>query len=452
MPSEVTKYFYGGIFMFWQIILQIFLIALNAVFACAEIAVISVNPTKLEKLINDDNRRAMKFQQLTENSSHTLASIQTAITFAGFTASAFCADSFAQRLVSLIHNAGINSYDNILKPVTIVAVTLVLSCIMLIFGELVPKRIAMKNPEKLALSMTGVLSAVKILFAPLVAILNFSADLILKIMGINPKDDSDAITEEEIIMMSDAGAEKGTIDETENRIIKNIFAFDDMTAEQICTHRTDVSVLWSKDSVETWEETIHRTRHSRLPVCDENIDHVIGILNAKDYFRLDDKSRDNIIKNAVKEPYFVHENMKADSLFAQMKKSGGHHFAVVVDEYGGMSGIVTITDLVEELVGDFDDDELNQPEIKFRKTGTNEWLIPAITSISDVCEELEISLPSDKYDTFGGYVIGFLGEIPKNSTTTSFDCDGLHIEVLEISSHRIKSCRVTKIQAKTESE
>lgn len=430
--------------MLWQIILQIFLIALNAVFACAEIAVISINPTKLEKLITDDNKKAVRLQKLMDKSPQVLASIQTAVTFAGFICSALCADSFAHRLVALVHNAGLENYDNILKPVAIVIVTLILSCIMIIFGELVPKRIAMKNPEKLALSMTSVLNAVRILFAPLVAVLNFFTDLILKIMGINSKDSDDTITEEEIIMMSDAGAEKGTIDETENRIIKNVFAFDDMTAEQICTHRTDVSALWSSDTVETWEETIHRTRHSRFPVCDENIDHVIGILNAKDYFRLDDKSRENIMKNAVREPYFVHENMKADSLFAQMKKSGGHHFAVVVDEYGGMSGIITITDLVEQLVGDFDDDELNN-QAKFVQISENEWLIPGITSLADVCEKLEISLPADKYDTFGGYVIDFLGEIPKNSTAVSFDCDGLHIEIIEISSHRIKSCRVTKI-------
>lgn len=438
--------------MLWQIILQIVLIALNAVFACAEIAVISINSTKLEKLINDGNKRAVKLQRLTDESSHILAVIQTAVTFSGFIGAAFCADSFAYRLVALANNAGLNGYDSILKPVSVIVVTLILSCLMIVFGELVPKRMAMKNPEKLALSMTSVLSAVRVIFAPLVCVLDFSADLILKIMGINPEDDNDMITEEEIIMMSDTGAEKGTIDETENRIIKNIFAFDDMTAEQICTHRTDVSVLWSNDSVEIWEETIHRTRHSRFPVCGENVDHVIGILNAKDYFRLDNKSRDNIMKNAVREPYFVHENMKADSLFAQMKKSGGHHFAVVVDEYGGMSGIITITDLVEQLVGDFDDDELNQPEIKFRQTGENEWLVPGITSLSDICEELEISLPADKYDTFGGYVIDFLGEIPKNSTTISFDCDGLHIEVIEISRHRIKACRVAKISQEIESD
>lgn len=436
--------------MLWQIILQIVLILLTAVFECAEAALISLNTNKLDKLVNEGNKKAVRLQKLNDESDKVLAAVQIAINLSGFTGAAFFAYNFAYRLTALVNNAGLSAYEEIFKPISVIVVTVFLVCITFVFSKLVPKRLAMRNPEKLALSMTGILIAVKVIFAPLVWILNFFADIILKIMGVNHEKKSDVITEEEIIMMSDAGAEKGTIDEDENRIIKNVFAFDNMTAEQVCTHRTDVSILWVNDSVEVWEDTIHRTRHSRFPVCGENVDHVIGILNAKDYFRLEDKSRENIMQNAVHEPYFVHENMKADNLLAQMKKHGGHHFAVVVDEYGGMSGIITVTDLVEELVGDFDDDELNQHEAEFRKTGENEWIIPGITSLSDVCDELEISLPSDKYDTFGGYVIAFLGEIPKNSNTISFECDGLHIEVIEIRRHRIRVCRVTKISENSE--
>lgn len=436
--------------MLWQIILQIVIILLNAVLAGAEAAVISINSAKLEKLVNDGNKKALKLQKITDEQSKVLSAIKIAVTFFGFTGAAFFAENFAYRIVKLINNAGVIDYDSILKPVSVIVVTIVLSCVMLLFGELVPKRMAMKNPEKIAFATVNVICFVKALFTPFVWFLDTLTDLTLKIMGINPDDNSETVTEEEIIMMSDVGAENGTIDENESRIIKNVFAFDDMTAEQACTHRTDVSVLWSGDSVETWEETIHRTRHSCFPICEKSVDDVIGILNAKDYFRLDDKSRENIMENAVREPYFVHENMKADSLFAQMKKKGGHHFAVVVDEYGGMSGIVTVTDLVEQLVGDFDDDELNQTEPEFRKLRENEWLIPGITSLADVCDELDISLPADKYDTFGGYIISVLGEIPKNSTTTSLDCDGLHIEVIEIHHHRIKVCQVTKIPPKAE--
>ena len=246
-------------------------------------------------------------------------------------------------------------------------------------------------------------------------------------------------------MMSDAGAESGAIDEVENRIIKNVFAFDDMTAEQICTHRTDVSVLWASDSSDVWEETIHRTRHSVFPICGENVDNVIGILNAKDYFRLEDKSKESIMANIVREPYFVHENMKADRLFAQMKQNDADHFAVVVDEYGGMSGIITITDLVEELVGDFTDAE--SIEDRFEKIGDNLWNVPGITGLADIAEELDLSLPADKYDTFGGYVIAMLGEIPKDGTQVHLNTDELTINIMEIKHHRIEKCRISKITA-----
>ncbi|MBQ8826486.1 MAG: HlyC/CorC family transporter, partial [Oscillospiraceae bacterium] len=310
--------------MLGQIILQILLIALNAVFACAEIAVIQANPTKIDKMADEGNGKARKLQKLTEEPARFLATIQVAITLSGFIGAAFAADNFADKLVQLANNAGLEEYAEILKPVAVVLVTLILSFVTLVFGELVPKRAAMKNPEKLALSMAGGISTIQKIFSPLVWLLNISTNGVLRLMGINPEDEEEAVTEEEILMMSDAGAEKGTIDEDDNRIIKNIFEFDDLTAEQVCTHRTDVVMLWAEDSVETWENTIHRTRHSLFPICGESVDNIIGILNAKDYFRLEDKSRENIMKNAVREPYFVHETMKADVLFAQMKKRGAH--------------------------------------------------------------------------------------------------------------------------------
>ena len=433
--------------MLGQIILQILLIALNAVFACAEIAVIQANPTKIDKMADEGNGKARKLQKLTEEPARFLATIQVAITLSGFIGAAFAADNFADKLVQLANNAGLEEYAEILKPVAVVLVTLILSFVTLVFGELVPKRAAMKNPEKLALSMAGGISTIQKIFSPLVWLLNISTNGVLRLMGINPEDEEEAVTEEEILMMSDAGAEKGTIDEDDNRIIKNIFEFDDLTAEQVCTHRTDVVMLWAEDSVETWENTIHRTRHSLFPICGESVDNIIGILNAKDYFRLEDKSRENIMKNAVREPYFVHETMKADVLFAQMKKRGAHHFAVVVDEYGGMTGIITVTDLVEELVGEFDDDEMNTPESVLKPIGENRWIVPGITDLEEVNEELDINLPSDDYDTFGGYVRAGLGEIPKDGLTAELECDGLHIEVLKIYHHRVEICCVTKINA-----
>ncbi|MDO4864368.1 MAG: hemolysin family protein [Ruminococcus sp.] len=433
--------------MLGQIILQLVLIALNAAFACAEIAVISINDTRLDKLAASGNKKAVKLKKLTSQPARFLATIQVAITLSGFIGAAFAADNFSERLTALIMKTGVDIPEKVLRAVSVVAITLLLAYITLVFSELVPKRLAMKYSEKLALGMAGIIRFTQIVFAPLVWILNLSTNAVLRIFGIDPNKEEDTVTEEEIMMMSDAGAEKGTIDEDENRIIKNVFAFDDTTAEQVCTHRTDVSVLWSSDPVETWEETIHRTRHSVFPICGESVDNVIGILNAKDYFRLDDKSRDNIMANAVREPYFVHETMKADALFAQMKKKGADHFAVVVDEYGGMTGIVTVTDLVEQLVGEFDDDETGETEAEFEQIADDQWLIPGIMPLSEVCEELAVVLPADKFDTFGGYVIAGLGEIPKDGSKTYLECDGLRIDVLEIHHHRVELCRVKKLHA-----
>lgn len=431
--------------MIGQIILQIILIALNALFACTEVAVISTSDVKLEKLAASGNKKAIRLKKLTDSPTRFLATIQVAITLAGFIGAAFAADSFSEYLTSAILKTGIGIPATVLKKISVVLITLILSYFTLVFGELVPKRVAMKDPEKIALAMSKTISLVAKIFAPLVWLLNTSANGILKLIGIDPESEDDTVTEEEILMMSDAGAEKGTIDEDENRIIKNIFAFDDTTAEQVCTHRTDVDVLWSNDDISVWEETIHRTRHSSFPICGESVDNVIGVLNAKDYFRLDNKTRENIMKEAVREPCFVHESMKADRLFDQMKQRGADHFAIVVDEYGGMSGIITITDLVEELVGDFADDPEDEPAARLEETEKNVWTVPGMTSLSDVCDELEVTLPADKYETFGGYVIAELGEIPKDGSQLKFQRDGLDIEVLEVKHHRIEVCRVKKL-------
>lgn len=438
--------------MIGQIILQIVLIALNAVFACAEVAVISINDVRLEKLAASGNKKALRLKKLTDTPTRFLATIQVAITLAGFIGAAFAADSFSEYLTAAIARTGIGIPAAVLKKIAVVIITVILSYFTLVFGELIPKRAAMKDPEKTALALSSTVSFVAKLFAPMVWLLNASANGILRLMGIDPDSEDDTVTEEEILMMSDAGAEKGTIDEDENRIIKNIFAFDDMTAGQVCTHRTDVDVLWSSDDISVWEETIHRTRHSAFPICGDSVDNVIGVLNAKDYFRLDDKSRDNIMANAVREPYFVHETMKADALFAQMKKKGADHFAVVVDEYGGMTGIVTVTDLVEQLVGEFDDDETGETEAEFEQIADDQWLIPGIMPLSEVCEELGVVLPADKFDTFGGYVIAGLGEIPKDGSKTYLECDGLRIDVLEIHHHRVELCRVKKLHTEVREE
>ena len=263
--------------------------------------------------------------------------------------------------------------------------------------------------------------------------------------------DTIQVTEEEIRMMVDAGSEKGTIDNEEKDMIQNVFEFDDLTIDEICVHRTDVDLLWVEDSIEEWEQLIHESRHSYYPVCGETVDDIIGVLDAKDYFRLRTKDRDHVMKEAIKQPYFVPENIKAATLFQNMKKTG-NYFAVVLDEYGGMDGIITVRNLIEQLVGDLNDEaEIGQPsEIELISTDT--WKIMGSASLDDVAEELKIKLPVDEYETFGGYIFGELGAVPDDGSQFELETDDLWIKVMRVKEHRVENTVVKKLPPKEKGE
>ena len=427
-----------------SILLQVVLIAVNAVFACAEIAVVSCNDAKLEKMAQEGNKKAAKLFRLTEQPSRFLATIQVVITLSGFLGSAFAAENFSGRFVSVLVDAGVQIPEKTLDAIAVVLITLLLSYITLIFGELVPKRLAMHNSEKIALGVSGLVTTASKIFAPLVGLLTVSTNGILRLFGIDPNEDDDQVTEEEIRMMVDAGSEKGTIDNEEKDMIQNVFEFDDLTIDEICVHRTDVDLLWVEDSIEEWEQLIHESRHSYYPVCGETVDDIIGVLDAKDYFRLRTKDRDHVMKEAIKQPYFVPENIKAATLFQNMKKTG-NYFAVVLDEYGGMVGIVTMNDLLEQLVGDLEDDlaELAE-EPKISRISKDTWKIDGGVDLEDAAEALEVELPVEDYDTFGGFVFGIYGTIPSDGTQFEVDACGLHIKILSIKEHRLESAVVCK--------
>lgn len=428
--------------LIWQLLLQIILIALNAVFACAEIAVISFNDAKLEKLAEQGDKRAVRLSKLTSQPARFLATIQVAITLAGFLGSAFAADNFSDLLTENLSGLGLPIAKSTLNTISVIIITIILSYFTLIFGELVPKRIAMKKAESMALGISGTVSFISKLFAPIVWLLTVSTNALLRLFGIDPNSEDDEVTEEEIRMMVDVGSEKGVIDEEEKEIIQNVFEFDDTTAGEIATHRTDIALLWTDETMEQWAETIHDARHSRYPVCDESVDNVVGVLNAKDYFRLDDKSRENVMANAVKPAYFVPEGVKADILFRRMKQRKSQ-FAVVLDEHGGMNGIITINDLVEQLVGELDDVEDDDKTVQeIVKTDSGTWKILGSAGLEDVARALDVTLPVDEYETFGGFVFGYLGTIPADGSRLEIDVCGLHIKVLEIREHRMERALV----------
>ena len=423
--------------LWFPLLLQVVLIALNAVFACAEIAVISINDARLSKLITEGDKRAVRLGRLTSQPARFLATIQVAITVSGFLGSAFAADNFSELLVEWLSKFGIHLPNS----VAVILITLILSYFTLIFGELVPKRVAMKKAESLALGMSAFVTVIAKLFAPIVWFLTVSTNGVLRVMGIDPNAEDDEVSEEEIRMMVDVGSEKGVIDDDEKLMIQNVFEFDDLTAADIATHRTELTVLWQEDTMPEWERIIRENRHSLYPICGDDIDDIVGVLYAKDYFRLENRDRETVMKEAVRPAVFVPDSIKADVLFQRMQQSR-NHFAVVADEYGGVFGVVTMNDLLEQLVGDLNDgEEAIPPEIE--QLQDHQWRIDGSADLDEVAVTLGVSLPEDVYDTFGGYVFGEYGAIPADGSSIELETDELHITVTDICEHRMETAIVT---------
>jgi len=433
--------------MIGLIVLQVVLIALNAIFACAEIAVLSINETKLERMAEQGDRRAKRLFRLTREPAKFLATIQVAITLSGFLGSAFAADSFSEPLVDWVISLGLNMPRATLDSIAVVVITLILSYFTLVFGELVPKRVAMKKAESLGLGISGLVSGISTIFKPIVWFLSVSTNGVLRLIGIDPNEADEQVSEEEIRMMVDAGSEKGAIDEQEKEFIQNVFEFDDLTAEEIAVHRTEVTILWIEDSMEQWDETIHESRHTLYPVCEDSPDNVVGILNAKDYFRLRDKSRKSVMKEAVKPAFFVPETIKADVLFRNMKKTR-NVMAIVLDEYGGMVGIITINDLIEQLVGDLGEDtaeeEAAEPHVEMMDENT--WAIIGNAELADIEDALGVDIGLEEVETFTGLVFGELDMIPNDGEQNiELDFKGLHIHITRVEDHQIVAATVTRL-------
>lgn len=428
--------------MIGPILLLAVLTFLNAAFASAEIAVISMSDTKLKKMTQDGDKRARKLTILTEQPARFLATIQVAITMSGFLSSASAADNFAGPLSDALLRAGVAIPEQVLKTVVVFLITLVLAYFNLVFGELVPKRIAMKKADQLALGMAGMLYGVSKIFAPLVFLLTKSTNLILRLIGLNPDENEEQVSEEEILLMLAEGKEQGVIDSHENEMIQNVFEFDDIQIEQICTHRLEADTLKLSDTPDAWAKTILETRHTYYPIYNENQDDVIGVLDTREYFRLKEKTKEQIFKSAVDKPYFVPENMKANVLFQNMKESR-KYFAVLVDEYGGMTGIITVHDLIEELVGElYDEDETEEPD-EIVRIGENCWNILGSALLEDVEEKLHVKLPTDMYDTFSGFVCDVIGRVPDDGERFNCEYQNLKIEVHSVENHRVKESTLT---------
>ncbi len=392
-----------------QILIIVILILLNAFFASAEIAFISLNDAKIDKQAKEGNKKAKKIKDMLVNPSKFLATIQIGITLAGFLSSAFAAETFASELAPILNDKipqiGLAAWNNI----SIILITIILSYFTLIFGELVPKRLAMKNCEKIAFASIGIIKTISVVTAPFVKFLTFSTNIVSKLFGVS-ENEEETVTEEEIRMMVDVGEEKGTIDKSEKNMINRVFEFNDKVVSEIMIPRTDIFALDMNMSIsEVIEELSEDLRYSRVPVYEENVDNIKGIVYIKDIL-LSKKDKKTRIRNLMKEAYFVPETKRINELFDELRKHR-RQIAIVVDEYGGTSGIVTIEDILEEIVGEIYD-EYDEVEKTVEKIDETTYLLNGNIAIYEVEDYLNIRIEEGEYDTLSGYLVEKLGRIP----------------------------------------
>lgn len=426
--------------MISQVIVLFILILLNAFFAMTEIAFISLNDAKISKQAKEGNKKAKQISKMLKNPSKFLATIQIGITLAGFLSSAFASDAFADKLAPVLESwipLGIGVW----KGISIVIITMILSYFTLVFGELVPKRLAMKNHEKIAYATISVIRTISMITAPFVRLLTFSTNVVSKLFGVN-ENEEETVTEEEIRMMVDVGEEKGTIEEEERELINNIFEFNDKTVAEVMIHRTDVFAIDVNADIYEMLDSIDEYKYSRIPVYEETIDEIVGILYIKDLLKYITAHKKIKIKSIMREAYFVSEHKMINDLFKELQKNKTQ-IAIVVDEYGGTAGVITMEDILEELVGNIFD-EYDEVEPDYEKIDDNTFLINGSVSIYDLRKILNVEIEEGDYDTLSGYLTEKLGRIPEDDEKPIIETPKVTYKIEEYEDKRIKVVKACK--------
>jgi len=430
-----------------QILVIIILILLNAFFAAAEIAFISLNDAKIDLQAKQGNKKAKKIKEMLVNPSKFLATIQIGITLAGFLSSAFASETFASELAPILNKwipaISLTAWNNI----AIIVITIILSYFTLIFGELVPKRLAMKNSEKIAFASIGIIKTISVITSPFVKFLTLSTNIVSKLFGVS-EGEEETVTEEEIRMMIDVGKEKGTIDEEEKNMINNVFEFNDKVVSEIMIPRTEIFALDMNMSIsEVIEELSEDLRYSRVPVYDEKIDKIKGIVYIKDIL-LSTKNKNTKIKNLMKEVFFVSETKPVNELFEELRKNR-KQIAIVIDEYGGTSGIVTMEDILEEIVGDIYD-EYDKVEKLIDQIDENTFVLNGKLAIYEVEDVLGIDIEEGDYDTLSGYLVEELGRIPtEKDKGVVIETEKVAYKIENVKDRhisKVKACKVEQIE------
>lgn len=432
-----------------QLVVLIILILINAFFAASEIAFISLNDAKIEMMAKDGNKKAIAMAKMLKKPSRFLATIQIGITFGGFLSSALASDTFANKLAPVLHQLGPALSIQTWNGIAMILITIILSYFTLIFGELVPKRIAMRKYETIAFASIGVIRFISFLTGPFVSFLEFSTNLVSKLFGVTGGEE-ETVTEEEIRMMVSVGEEKGTIEFNEKEMINNVFEFNDRTVSEIMTPRNEIFALDSNLAMsEAISEIAEDYKYSRIPVYKENMDQIIGILYVKDML-LEQKNKNTKIKNLVKDAYFVPETKNVNELFSEMRKNK-KQIAIIIDEYGGTAGLVTMEDILEEIVGDIYD-EFDEFENEYEKIDENTFILDGTVPIYECKKILGIEIPEGDYETISGYLIEVLGRIPEEKEKPIIEIDDVVYKIEKIENKRVDKVKVCITDAKKEAE
>lgn len=426
MPDGVSK-------IIIDLVVVFVFILINAFFAGTEMAVISLNDAKMHKMAEEGHKGAKRILKFINNPGTFLATIQVGVTLAGFLSSAFAANNFSAMLAAAIDPKGAHGW---VHPASTVLITVVLSYFSLVLGELVPKRVAQKYPEKWAFAAAGIVRTFGVLATPFVKFLTASTNAILKLLKIDPNDKDKEVTEEEIRMMVDVASESDSIEDNEKKMIENIFEFNDKDVAEIMTHRKKIVSLPDDAPYEDVIRIAKSEKYTRIPVYSGTIDDIVGILHIKDLLGLSETEIKNFkLSKFMREPLFVHESKKISSLFSEMKNCG-MQMAVVLDEYGGTMGVATIEDMVEEIVGNISD-EFDEEEQECIKLSNGDLIVAGDMTLSDLENVIDIELTDDEYDTIAGLVIQLLDRVPEEREKPVVSYKNLDIKVLQVQERAI---------------
>ncbi|MBM7835008.1 hemolysin family protein [Clostridium sardiniense] len=424
-----------------QLILVLILTGVNAFFSSAEMAIVSVNKNRIKMLAEEENKKAKLLEKVMKDQSNFLATIQVGITLAGFFSSASAATG-----ISVVVSEKLSSFNlPYTKQISLILVTIAISYLTLVLGELVPKRIALQRKEKIALSSVKIIYLTSIIAKPFIKILSISTSLILKLIRFNENGIEDKVSKEEIQALISEGEAEGAIDEDEKDMLNGIFEFNDRLSKEIMTSRKDTYLIDISDNIDEYLDDLVNCPYSRIPVYEDEVDNVIGVLYIKDFFVEARKvGFENVnVREILHKPYFVPETKRINELFKELQ-ANRNHMAILIDEYGGFSGIVTMEDLIEEVMGDIDDEyDISEPEVK--KLDNNKYLVKGTINIDDFNEEFDANIEEDDCDTLGGYIITQIGEIPKEDLKFDFTIGNLKLKVIKIMDRRIEDIEVTLV-------